>query len=278
MTSPRKLARRALDNTLGLLIAQEWAQSIRGISSVVGNLRFERAEVRRLAAATVSASVVTIIPTFRRPVLLQQAVESALRQDVIDHAVIVVSDGEPLEAVLPPDPRLHCVQLARNVGVAGVVRNVGIRLSASRYIAFLDDDNQWLDGHLRSLVEALDEGATFAYSGAIRVLPDGREVDRLSEDFDRRRLRRENIVDINTVAVHRSRSIRFSRRRRAPAQAPGEDWVFVWRRSRFGKVRHLPRCSVRYLINPDSYFWPGYTEVAQQALEAKPGGPSADGE
>ncbi|WP_231591453.1 glycosyltransferase [Saccharothrix sp. ST-888] len=36
-----------------------------------------------------------------------------------------------------------------------MVRNVGIRLSSSRYVAFLDDDNEWEPDHLGPAVGAL---------------------------------------------------------------------------------------------------------------------------
>lgn len=261
-----ELARRAVDATTGPLVLREWWHTSRGLPSIVRNRLTERDELRRLPAPIV-ADVVTVIPTYRRPELLAKAVASALAQDVPRHAVVVVSDGEPLTGELPDDPRLHTIVLRRNVGVAGVVRNIGIRASRSPFVAFLDDDNEWLAGHLAPLLDALRCGASFAYSGAIRVLPDGRELDRLASPFDRDRLRHENFVDINTVAVQRGRSIRFSRRRRRPLEVPGEDWVFVWRRSRHRTITALPECTVRYLINPASYFWPGHAEFAETVLD-----------
>ncbi|MCZ9339840.1 glycosyltransferase family 2 protein, partial [Streptomyces sp. TRM76130] len=107
--------------------------------------RIEDAETRRLAAdlpAPPTALVATVIATHRRPEALRAAVRSALAQTVRDQVVIVVDDGAGLPG-LPDDPRLSAVSLSRNTGVAGVVRNVGIRLTRSRYVAFLDDDNLW---------------------------------------------------------------------------------------------------------------------------------------
>jgi len=263
----RRQLQRAAHSTIGEVMAHEWWYSVLRAHTVVANRLRERQEVRRLSSRTVRADVVTIIPTYRRPELLRAAVVSALAQDVADHAVIVVSDGEQVHASLPDDPRLHVLELSRNTGVAGVVRNIGIRCSRSRYVAFLDDDNEWMPGHLAAIVTALDTGAHIAYTGVVRVLPGGREFDRLAEPYVRRTLRHRSYIDVNTMGVHRHGNICFSRRRRYPQEMPGEDWVYAWRQSRRGSVVQLPECSVRYLINPDSYFWPGFAEFASNSAD-----------
>ncbi len=55
----------------------------------------------------------------------------------------------------PITPRLRAVSLSRNTAVLGLVRNVGIRLTDSDFIAFLDDDNQWKPNHLHTAITAL---------------------------------------------------------------------------------------------------------------------------
>ena len=113
--------------------------------------RYEDAEVarlRRLLGIDVQrADVVTIIATYRRPDGLVAAVRSALAQGIDDHLVVVVDDGGGLPD-LPTDPRVLAVSLSRNYGCLGMVRNVGIRLTDSRLLSFLDDDNTWRPDHL----------------------------------------------------------------------------------------------------------------------------------
>jgi hypothetical protein len=138
-------------------------------------------------------------------------------------------------------------------------------------VAFLDDDNVWLPGHLRGLVEALDRGNRLAYSDVVRVRDDGVVFDRLEESFSRSELRHRNYIDISSVAVRRTGGIRFSRRPRKPKEMPGEDWVYLWRRSRRGGVAHVSQCTVQYLINPESYFWPGFSDFAKAAPAAASG-------
>ncbi|MEU7603007.1 glycosyltransferase family 2 protein, partial [Streptomyces sp. NPDC041003] len=173
--------------------------------------RIEDAETRRLAAllpSPPSALVATVIATHRRPEALRTAVRSALGQTVRDHVVIVVDDGAGLPE-LPDDPRLFAVSLAHNTAVAGVVRNVGIRLTRSRYVAFLDDDNVWEPDHLERTLAVLESpgGPDGVYTALRRVLPDGTERDVLSVPYDRRRAARESFLDTNAFVARRTRSL-----------------------------------------------------------------------
>ncbi|MFE2329099.1 glycosyltransferase family 2 protein [Streptomyces sp. NPDC059385] len=220
--------------------------------------RVEDAETRRLArvlASPPSALVATVIATHRRPEQLRAAVRSALEQTVRDQVVIVVDDGAGL-GELPEDPRLFAVSLAHNTGVAGVVRNVGIRLTRSRYVAFLDDDNLWEPDHLERTLAALEPagGPDAVYTALRRVLPDGSEQDVLSVPYDRRRAAREAFLDTNAFVARRNRSLHFSRLRRTPEVLPREDWELIRRYGRRHRVRHLPHPTVRYLMNPASFY------------------------
>ena len=168
--------------------------------------------------------------------------------------IIVVDDGAGLPA-LPHDPRLFAVSLSRNCGIAGLVRNVGIRLSHSEFIAFLDDDNIWMPQHLTLAVGGLGTDTDMIYTAVRRRKPDGMEFDVLSKPFDRRRFSDEpSWVDINAVALRRSVCRPFSRLPRVRTTFPREDWEFVWRVSRHARVKHLPIVTIEYLLNPASHY------------------------
>ncbi|SNX56418.1 glycosyl transferase family 2 [Streptomyces sp. TLI_55] len=247
-----------LKAVFGWLVLFEARNKVLLAPSAVRLRRIEDAEVRRLSAALPSppsALVATVIATHRRPDALRAAVRSALDQTVRDHVVIVVDDGAGLPE-LPDDPRLFAVSLARNTGVAGVVRNVGIRLTRSRYVAFLDDDNLWEPDHLERALAALESADAPAgvYTALRRVLPDGSEKDILSVPYDRRRAARESFLDTNAFVARRTRSLHFSRLRRTPEVLPREDWELIHRYARRHQVRHVPHPTVRYLVNPASFY------------------------
>ena len=247
-----------LKAVFGWLVLFEARNKVLLAPSAVRLRRIEDAEVRRLAAtlpSPPSARVATVIATHRRPDALRAAVRSALDQTVRDHVVIVVDDGAGLPE-LPDDPRLFAVSLSRNTGVAGVVRNVGIRLTRSRYVAFLDDDNLWEPDHLERALAALESADAPAgvYTALRRVLPDGSEKDILSVPYDRRRAARESFLDTNAFVARRTRSLHFSRLRRTPEVLPREDWELIHRYARRHRVRHVPHPTVRYLVNPASFY------------------------
>ena len=262
----RKLLRRHF----GWLPLYELRNKVRYGHTVPRVWLFESAEVRRLRATLPKGAaplVTVVIPTYRRPETLPAAVRSVLAQTIHDLRVIVVDDGGGGLPKLPDDPRLVVASLARNTAVLGVVRNVGIRLADSEFVAFLDDDNEWEPEHLATALAALrpDPGPDASggrgrrapagvYTALRRVLPDGREVDVLSVPFDRRLAREEGFLDANGFVAHRSRALRFSRLRRDRGVLPREDWATLYRYSRRHPIEHVPVPTVRYLVNPNTYY------------------------
>jgi len=100
--------------------------------------------------------VSVIIPTLHRPKLLLRAVESVLSQTLRDIEAIVVVDGEDPETTKALDSihdlRLRAVVLAQGVGCAGA-RNAGVNEARGDWIAFLDDDDEWLPRKLEVQIE-----------------------------------------------------------------------------------------------------------------------------
>ncbi|EON22951.1 glycosyl transferase [Nocardioides sp. CF8] len=247
--------RAGLRRTFGIWPLFEARNKAVGWPGAVRAMRTERREAQRLGRTVVvpPALVTTVIATCNRPESLVRAVHSALAQTVRDHVVVVVDDGAGLPP-LPADERLVAVSLTHNTGVAGVVRNVGIALSGSTFLAFLDDDNEWQPHHLAACVDALERGADLVYTGVERVRPDGSRLDVLSRPFERRALAEESFVDTNSIVVRRGRGVRFSRLARSSATLPKEDWELAWRLSRRLRTVHVPETTVRYVVNPDSYY------------------------
>ncbi|WP_433215816.1 glycosyltransferase family 2 protein [Dactylosporangium sp. CS-047395] len=228
--------------------------------------RFEDAEVRRLVATLPGgqrpkARVATVVLTYKRPERLLLAVESVLAQTVRDQVVIVVDDGGGLPA-LPADPRLHAVSIRHNINVPGVGRNIGIRLTDSRFVAFLDDDNTWQPNHLQVALDRLDgpesdgDRPDAVYTAMRRLLPDGSVRDILSVPYDRKLAWERCFFDPNPFVARRIPDLHYSRLRRNKAVAPKEDWELIYRFGRRNRVEHIPEPTVDYVVNPDSYWTP----------------------
>ncbi len=227
----------------------------------------EDREVARFLAAhgpVPPAHVVTIVATFKRRELVARAVRSALAQTGIeDQRIIVIDDGAGEIDLIPSDPRVTVISLEANTHNAGLVRNVGLRVSSSPFIAFLDDDNQWDPTHLSECLAALDAGAELVYTGVLVVDEDDVQIDEWSDPWNSYRMRVTNYIDLNAIAARRNGAagkacgpdgLLLSRLRRRPRSPRYEDWELVWRVSRRGKIVHLPESTVRYRLSVASNF------------------------
>jgi glycosyltransferase involved in cell wall biosynthesis len=260
----RRSVKRILRRRYGWLPLYELRNKVLLAHTVPGVWRFETSEVRRLRRLLPGGPpplVTTIIPTYKRADSLAAAVRSALAQSVTEHLVIVVDDGGGQIPPLPEDPRVFVAALRRNTAVLGVVRNVGIRLARSPFVAFLDDDNTWEPEHLATALAALETRPSHPayrldaiYTALRRVTPDGREMDILSVPYDRRLARERAFLDANAFVARRSRALRFSRLRRDRGVLPREDWASLYRYARRHRIAHVPEPTVRYLVNPDTYY------------------------
>jgi glycosyltransferase involved in cell wall biosynthesis len=91
--------------------------------------------------------VTIVIPTYERTYLVIRAVQSVLAQTLQRIEIIVVIDGSDkstyhaLEAL--NEHRLHIVELPISRGGAGA-RHAGVCEAQTEWIAFLDDDDEWL--------------------------------------------------------------------------------------------------------------------------------------
>jgi glycosyltransferase involved in cell wall biosynthesis len=126
--------------------------------------------------------VSVVVPTFRRPRPLVEAVQSALAQQGPSIEVLVLDDSpegsarEPLSEVR--DPRLRYLRQERpSGGNPGLVRNTGWPMTRGRYLHFLDDDDIVPPGAYAALIDALEAnpGAAMAF-GRIEPFGDDPEV------------------------------------------------------------------------------------------------------
>jgi glycosyltransferase involved in cell wall biosynthesis len=273
-------AKRRIRARYGWLPPSEVRNKLTLFPSYPGLIRFERAEARRLLATLGGvrprARVAVVLPTYRRPDGLRAALDSVLAQTLSDLVVAVVDDGGGLPSGISDDPRVFLLPLSRNIRVVGVVRNIGIRLTESAFVAFLDDDNTWEPNHLAVALQRLTDPAPATrpdavYTALRRITPDGRLHDVLSVPYDRRRAREESFLDPNNFVARRVPALQFSRLRRNAEVAPREDWEMIYRFGRRHRVEHIPVPTVNYLVNPDSYW------TSWDAAALPPGEPAAQG-
>lgn len=104
--------------------------------------------------------VSVIIPTFNRLQMLKRAVASVLSQTFKDFELIVVQNGEREDSKVVVEElnrQGHAIRYVYETNPGGAnARNVGVREAKGEYIAFLDDDDEWLPSKLEKQVKVLD--------------------------------------------------------------------------------------------------------------------------
>jgi GT2 family glycosyltransferase len=107
-----------------------------------------------VVSGAVEPAVGVVIPAFRRPDLLAQAVASVAAQTTAPVDVVVVHDEPevPVAAASIPGVRHRCT--GGGVG-ASASRNLGAAVVEGTHIAFLDDDDTWKPTYLQEASAAL---------------------------------------------------------------------------------------------------------------------------
>ncbi|NYF79609.1 glycosyltransferase family 2 protein [Granulicella arctica] len=119
--------------------------------------------------------VSTVIPTRGRPELLLRAVNSVLAQTLREIEVVIVIDGEDratelaLERLVREDRRVNVVALGSSVGGSDA-RNRGVDAASGEWIAFLDDDDEWLPGKLQAQLEAVTASTAPVVIGTCKII------------------------------------------------------------------------------------------------------------
>lgn len=107
-----------------------------------------------------SPLVSVVLPTHNRAAFLERAIKSVLEQTEKNIELIVVDDAstdgtsELLIHLVNSDPRIKILRNSESLGGGGA-RNVGISASSGEWVAFLDDDDEWIETKLRCQLDKL---------------------------------------------------------------------------------------------------------------------------
>ena len=193
--------------------------------------------------------VSAIITTFNRAHYLEKAIKSVLGQDFSDYELLILdnSSSDNSQAVVEAfqDERIRYIKHPPlNISQT---RNLGIRESKGDFIAFLDDDDEWLPQKLRlewTLFQFLPEEVGLVYGGFQRIDTDGnvfyhhapnlqgsilKELLNLQDDFtgsaSNPMLRKSTVLALNGFDEQ---------------VKTGEDWEFYLRLAERFQIRYVP--------------------------------------
>jgi radical SAM superfamily enzyme YgiQ (UPF0313 family)/glycosyltransferase involved in cell wall biosynthesis len=136
----------------------------------------ENAVLRRASKVTVNDKrplVSIIVPTFNRPHLIGNTIQSILNQTYPNLEIVIVNDcGSPVENIvyhLNNKNNIVYVRHSVNAGLAAA-RNTGIRTARGDYIGYLDDDDIYYPQHVETLVDFIIKNKVqIAYTDACRA-------------------------------------------------------------------------------------------------------------
>ncbi|MCU1635615.1 MAG: glycosyl transferase [Cryobacterium sp.] len=226
--------------------------------------------------------VTAIVPTHNRPELMKRAVQSILAQDYAgDIEVIVVFDA--------CDPVLPDVELAANRSIRSLVnhrsrglagaRNTGILAASHGFVAFLDDDDHWLDAKLERQMVVFEEKPESILVGTAMMIDDGKGThERLvpADTVTHQDLLRKHLVGLHSSSfVFRTNAL-LGELGLVDEDLPrsyGEDYDLLLRTSAITPVAVVNQALVQVTWQGQSFFfgqWAVYAEALQYLLVKHP--------
>jgi len=117
-----------------------------------------------------------VIPTHNRADLLPRAIKSVQAQTWTDLEIVVVSDGSEddtkavVEALAKEDPRIKFIEYFPARG-GNIARNTGIENASGEFVAFLDDDDEFMPEKLEKQMAVMesDPEIGLVYTG-VRII------------------------------------------------------------------------------------------------------------
>lgn len=127
-------------------------------------------------------AIAVVIPYFqRKPGILRRALESVFAQvNAPPYEILVIDDESPIPAAdevlaLQASCQDNLRIILQSNGGPGLARNTGLQAVrvGTRYVAFLDSDDEWLPHHLEDAHFALERGFDFYFADHYQL---GRDV------------------------------------------------------------------------------------------------------
>ncbi len=229
-------------------------------------------------------SVSVVIATRDRPELLRRAIAGVLaqRHGQPIEIVLVFDQSEPDWSLEQPDDgqgiRILVVANDRAPGLAGA-RNCGIDKASHAWIAFCDDDDEWLPGKLQAQFGALEAtpGAAAACTGVLIRYQD-RDTARMPDPdrvgFDD--FLRDRMTEIHPSSWLVDKEVLVTQIGLVDEELPGsyaEDYDLFLRTARVCPIAVAPQPLIRVWWHGASYFferWRTIDEALQYLVDKYP--------
>jgi hypothetical protein len=194
-----------------------------------------------------------VIPTRHRAQTLAAALASVAAQEIEDVEVVLVLDADDAQPVdqSPPGLPIRRVSVPPGSGLTKA-RAAGVAGCRGRFVAFLDDDDLWLPGHLTGALGVLDGGGLDMVYTTCLVAHARYDPTEGTAVTSRYRFDYPHDPDLlsvaNTIPVISVVSRLFPAEFGEPSDVVQDDWD-MWLRLAHGhgwRIRHAPQATAVY--------------------------------
>jgi glycosyltransferase involved in cell wall biosynthesis/ubiquinone/menaquinone biosynthesis C-methylase UbiE len=205
--------------------------------------------------------VSVIIPTKDRPKMLSQAIQSVLDQTFTELEIIVVNDGgvDVQSVISRLNTRGNIIYKKHDRALErSAARNTGIRAARGKYIAYLDDDDNYYPNHIETLVKFLENSEyKIAYTDSVMAQQEKQNGEYVtvhrsvpySLDFDNDRILVSNCTP-NLCLMHEKSCLDevglFDE-----TLSTHEDWDLIIRLSRKFDIAHIKETTCEFTQRND---------------------------
>lgn len=199
-----------------------------------------------------------VLPTYNRVKLLKKSIKSIIRQSYDNWELLVIDDGSTdctrdyMLQLSKSDSRIKYIRIPKN-NIPGIsyYLNLGIELSKGKYIARMDDDDEWcFTDKLKQQVEFLDSHPDYVIvgGGSIMIDTDGKELYRYFKKETDEEIRKYALfacpLDHPTVMYRKDAALSVGSYN--PYEMC-EDWDFFLNIGRIGKLYNFKEYFVYYM-------------------------------
>jgi len=201
-----------------------------------------------------------IMPTYNGGKYIRRAIDSVLGQSFKDFEIIVINDGstddteQVLQEYIGRDSRVNYFDNKNNLGIQKTL-NRGLKESKGKYIARIDDDDEWIDKEkLKRQIEFLENnpGYVLVGTGATVVDEKGLELFRYllpESDYEiRKKILRRNCFVHSSVLFKRESVLEIGGYSENKEVKHIEDYDLWLKLGTVGKVANLPIYGIKFMI------------------------------
>lgn len=211
-----------------------------------------------------SPIVSVIVPTYKRADRLETALRSIKEQTYQNLEILVVNDNVPgsdwdcstvkaLEGF--DDPRLKVVHTAGQTG-GGAARNYACRHALGEYLAFLDDDDEFLPDKVETQLAFMLEHSLdmcwqdVSWYDEAGKLVEHRRLDHCKDFSQQGLLRAHLLTPISPTSIYMLKKSLFDRTEGFGEVATGQDWWLMLRCIEAGaRMGYMPEVHVRQYLH-----------------------------